>query len=72
MTAALNFATKLDIYRRMKRLTIAGLAEKVGVTADRMEKLLSGDHEPRGGDVVRIERRLEIYFEPEDFEGPKA
>lgn len=70
MTTPLQFGVKLDLYRRMKKLTIAQLAEKVGVSTDRMENLLAGDHEPRGGDVVRIERRLNVYFEPEDFEVP--
>lgn len=68
MTRPLNFAVKLDIYRRMKNLTISRLAEKVGVNPDRMEKILAGDHEPRGGDIVRIERSLDIVFDPEDFE----
>lgn len=68
MSDPLLFAVKLDIYRRLKKLTISQMAEKVGVSADRMEKILEGIHEPRGGDVVRIERSLSIQFEPSDFE----
>ena len=68
MSTQLNFRVKLDLYRRMKRMTISALAEKIGVPHDRMENLLAAEHEPRGGDVVRIERALDIYFEPEDFE----
>ena len=68
MAAPLNFGVKLDTFRRMKRLSISQLAEKVGVPHERMENLLAGEHEPRAGDIVRIERRLDIYFDPEDFE----
>lgn len=68
MNKPLLFSVKLDIYRRLKKLTINQLATKVGVSADRMEKLLEGSHEPRGGDVVRIERSLSIQFDPSDFE----
>lgn len=68
MSQPLNFSVKLDLYRRMKKLTYSALAEKVGVSADRIENLLAGDHEPRAGDIIKIERRLDIYFDPEDFE----
>lgn len=71
MSGPLKFAVKLDLYRRMKKLTISKLAEKVGVSADRMENILAGEHEPRGGDVVRIERGLDISFDPEDFEATR-
>lgn len=63
----LKFGGKLDLYRRMKGLSIAALAEKVGVTPERMEDLLEAQHEPRAGDVVRIMLALDIRFEPEDF-----
>lgn len=64
---ALRFSGKLDLYRRMHRLSIAALAEKVGVSASRMEDLLEGKHEPRAGDIVRIMDALGIFFDPEDF-----
>lgn len=44
------------------------MAEKIGVTVDRMENLLSGKHEPKAADTVRMERGLEIQFEADDFE----
>ena len=67
MNEPLKYAGKLDVYRRLKGLTICALAEKVGVTGDRMENLLAGQHEPRAGDIVKIERRLNIQFEEGDF-----
>jgi len=68
MTHPLNFAVKLNTYRRLKNMTIGQLAEKVGVPSDRMENLLTGEHEPRAGDVVRIERALNVFFEGADFD----
>lgn len=67
MSDPLLFAVKLDSFRRLKRWTIADMAVKIGVSHDRMEKLLEGQHEPRAGDIVRAERALEIYFDGEDF-----
>lgn len=64
---ALKFAGKLDLFRHMKGWTIREMAEKVQVSADRMEYLLAGNHEPKAGDIVRIMKYLEIKFEPEDF-----
>lgn len=63
----LKFGGKLDLYRRLKRLTIAQLAEKIGVSADRMENLLAAKHEPRASDIIRIQNTLDIFFEVEDF-----
>lgn len=68
MSNPLNFAVKLDTYRRLKHLTISQMAEKVGVPSDRMENILAGEHEPRAGDIVRIERALSVYFDGSDFE----
>lgn len=70
---ALKFAGKLDMFRVMKGWTIRTMAEKIwGSTTpanmDRMEYLLAGKHEPKAGDIVRIERRLDIRFEADDFE----
>lgn len=64
----LKFAGKLDLFRRMKGWTIRQMAEKIGVSADRMEYLLAGKHEPKAGDIVKVMNRLEIKFEAEDFE----
>ncbi len=66
---ALKFSDKLNLLRRMKRWTIKQMAEKIGVSADRLEYLLAGKHEPKAADIVRIQNALEIYFDPEDFEG---
>lgn len=64
----LKFGGKLDLYRRMHRLSISQLAEKVGVKYERMEDLLEAKHQPRAADVIRIMNGLNIFFEPEDFE----
>lgn len=64
----LKFSGKLQLYRQMKGWTIRQLAEKVGLKADHLEYVLTGKHEPGAGDIVKIERRLGIQFEPEDFE----
>lgn len=64
----LKFSGKLDTFRRLKGWTIRQSAEKIGVTPDHLEYILSGKHEPLAGDIVKIERRLGIQFEPEDFE----
>lgn len=65
---ALKFGGKLDLYRRMKGLSISALAEKVGIKPDRMEDLLEATHEPRAGDIIRIQNALDIRFDAEDFE----
>jgi transcriptional regulator with XRE-family HTH domain len=65
---ALKFSDKLSLLRHMKRWTIKEMAEKIGVSADRMEYLLAGRHEPKAADVIRIMNTLEVYFDPEDFE----
>ena len=65
----LKFAGKLDLFRRMKGWTIREMAEKVQVSADRMEYLLAGKHEPKAADIIRIMKYLGIVFDPEDFEG---
>lgn len=64
----LKYSGKLDLFRRMKGWTIRQMAEKIGVTPDRMEYLLAGKHEPKAADIIRTMKRLEITFEPEDFE----
>jgi transcriptional regulator with XRE-family HTH domain len=64
----LKFSGKLQTFRAMKGWTIRETAEKIGVSADHLEYLLTGKHQPLAGDVVRIERRLGVIFEPEDFE----
>ncbi len=64
----LKFSGKLQTFRAMKGWTISQTAEKVGMTADHLEYLLTGKHEPLAGDIVKIERRLGVQFEPEDFE----
>lgn len=64
----LKFAGKLDVYRRMKGLTIAELSAKVGVNPDTMERLLTGKNAPSAANLKRIEIGLAIQFEPSDFE----
>ena len=64
----LKYSGKLDLFRRMKGWTIRQMSEKIGVTPDRMEYLLAGKHEPKAADIIRTMKRLEITFEPEDFE----
>lgn len=64
----LKFSDRLDNFRRLKGWTISELAERVGVPSERMEYLLSGKHQPGARDIVLIQKRLEIYFDPEDFE----
>lgn len=64
----LKFAGKLDVFRRMKGLTVAQLAAMVKVDPDTMERLLSGRNAPNAANLKRIEINLDIQFEPEDFE----
>lgn len=45
------------------------MAEEAHLSADRMEYLLSGKHQPLVADILRIMKYLVIRFEPEDFEG---
>ena len=65
----LKFSARLNNFRRLKGWTICAMAEKIGMSADHLEYLLTGKHVPLALDIVKIERRLEIQFEPEDFEG---
>jgi transcriptional regulator with XRE-family HTH domain len=65
---ALKFAGKLEVYRRMKGLTIAELSAKVKVHPDTIERLLSGKNAPSAANLKRIELGLDIQFEPDDFE----
>ena len=64
----LKFAGKLDLFRRMKGWTIREMAEKVHISVDRMEYLLTGKHQPLAADILRIMKYLDITFEPEDLE----
>lgn len=64
----LKFAAKLDFYRHMKGWTIKEMAEICHISADRMEYLLTGKHQPLTADVLRIMKNLDIKFEPKDFE----
>jgi transcriptional regulator with XRE-family HTH domain len=64
----LKFSGKLETYRQLKGLTIARFAEKVGIPADTMERLLAGSNAPNAANLKRIELALEINFRPEDFE----
>ena len=63
-----KFAEKLNSFRQMKSLTIAALSAKVGVNADTMERLLTGQNAPSASNLKRIELGLDIQFQPEDFE----
>ena len=42
--------------------------ELCGIDRDRFEDIYEGTHAPHPADVLRIQRGLEICFEPEDFE----
>lgn len=64
----LKFRNKLDLYRRMKGLTIKAISIRCGIDCERMEDILEGTHSPRAADVLRIMAALEIVFQPEDFE----
>lgn len=64
----IRFSSKLDIYRRLKSLTISELAEKVGCDAKHMEYLLTGEHQPKPKEVFEIMERLDIKFTAKDFE----
>ncbi len=68
MSRPLKFAEKLNSYRLMKGLTIAGLAAHVKVDADTMERLLAGKNAPSAKNLVKIMTGLGVVFEPEDFE----
>lgn len=68
MKTPLKFSGKLDVYRRLKSLTVAELARKCAVNPDTMERLVEGRNAPNAATLKRIERALEIEFEPEDFE----
>ena len=65
---ALRFSGKLDVYRRMKGLTISELAQALRCDPKHMEYLLTGKHQPKPGEVLRMMDVLEIQFQPEDFE----
>lgn len=64
----LNFGLRLREFRRLKKWSMAQMAAKIGVSVDRYEDLEEAMHEPRAGDIVKVERRLEVFFDPEDFE----
>lgn len=64
----LKFACKLDVFRRLKGLTIVAMARKCDVDEDTMERLLSGRNAPNASNLLKIMRGLEITFEPTDFE----
>jgi len=68
MAKILKYGGFLRELRRKKRWSIPQMAEKIGVSPERMEDLLAGEHEPKAGDTVRMERGLDIQFDPEDFE----
>ncbi len=68
MCKTLKYSGFLRELRRKKGWSIAQMAEKIGVSHDRMEYLLDGHHEPKAADAVRMERALEIQFDPDDFE----
>lgn len=64
----LKFAEKLDHFRRLKSLTIARLSAITGVDSDTLERLLAGSNAPNAVNLKKIERALDINFDPEDFE----
>lgn len=68
----LIFGGKLKGFRELKDWTKKEIAQKIGVSEKRYEDLEDALHEPRAGDIVRLERRLKIVFQPEDFEQREA
>lgn len=64
----LNFGEKLKLFRRMRKMSMAEAARKTGVTPERYEDIEEAMHEPRAGDILRIMRGLDIFFDPEDFD----
>lgn len=65
---SLRFSGKLDIYRRMKGLTISALAKKLSFDPGHLEYLLEGKHQPRAWEAFRIMETLKIEFSSKDFE----
>lgn len=63
----LKFAAKLCIYRELKHLSIRAMSEKIGVSADKMEDILSGAHAPTSYTSHLIEEKLDIRFKSDDF-----
>lgn len=64
----LIFVVKVREYLRLKRLSFAEAAKKSGMTHDRFEDIMTGEHEPRGSDTLRICYGLDIWPEPESLE----
>ncbi len=71
MSQPLNFAGKVKLFRRAAGLTVAAAEKKCGLRAGRLEKIESGEHEPRAGDFLRILKGFRVSadaFDPSDFE----
>lgn len=64
----LGFSQKLEAYRRLKRLTIRDLSSQCGIAEGTMVRCLWGKNAPTAENLVRIMKRLDVRFEPEDFE----
>ncbi len=43
-------------------------ARKCGMNVDRLERIASGQNEPRASDILRIMAGLGMKFKPSDFE----
>lgn len=65
---ALRFSDKLDIYRRLKGLTISEMAHQIKSDPKHLEYLLTGKHQPKPSEALRMMDIFQIKFEPEDFE----
>jgi hypothetical protein len=66
----LKFSGRLDNLRRLKGWTFPQMAKKIwgdDTHSGHLEYLLSGKHQPLAYDIVLIERRLDVQFDPEDF-----
>jgi hypothetical protein len=64
----LRYRNFLSVYRRRKSLKYRDIAKLTGLSLERVEDIMEGTHVPGPADVLRIQRGLEIQFEPEDFE----
>ncbi len=64
----LKFRKRLEALRWTKRLKVRELAQMAGIDRDRFEDIYEGTHAPAAADVIRMQRGLDIQFDPEEFE----
>lgn len=68
MSEPLKFAVILRLFVERKGLTWNEAAKLCGIAPERMEKLASGQHEPRAADAVRLSQGIGIIWKASDFE----